>query len=951
MLQKNGLVTGRRSLAKNIIPTSGACTLSDFDNDLKAVSILEPITGREFTSTSSFATKPIKVQIKNLDDVTSTSSFNISYSINSSTPVTETITPTIAAGAIYTHTFAQHTFSAGPFFDNIKVWVTKSSDLQKANDTAYKVVKLLANPFSILPFSEGFESATVAEYTTNTVGLNGLDDADFYTNTALGRARTFVNTGFAHSGNKAITLDQTPKNEAATSDSLLVTHNLANYSIPSNQLRVDFFYKNNGQDNLPGNKAWIRGSDADAWLPAYDLYANQADLGQYKAAKAININDIFSAAFPQQNVSSSFQIKFGEQGYTSSNSPYPSPDIDDGYTFDDIKISEALNDIGLTQVVSPLQSGCGLTATTPITIKIKNYNNATFNNIQASYKINNGTIVTQTIPVLNANELLTFTFTTTADFSAYIDYTLHIWVNYPADNYNNNDSVVNYTFHNSPIIISYPYLERFDSSNGNWYTKGTNSSWEWGIPASTIINKAANGSKAWVTNLTGDYNSNELSYLFSPCFDLSGVAQPVLSFSHIFQLEDDCDCDYHWVEYSTDGGITWLKLGAVGSGTNWYDNSTKQRWQASKTRWHVASIDVPTNASGVRFRFVLSSDGGVNYEGVGIDDIHVFDKATIYTGADVTATPQNVSGNNWIDFNVGGNRVASINANGQNLGSTIVKVYRYNSSVRNSNGQYYLDRNIVIAPTNQPAANVDVRFYFTDEEANALINAGGCSTCIKPFDAYELGVTKYSGDNNDENGNLADDLSGYFQFIPPANTDIVPYNNGYYAAFKVRNFSEFWLSKGDIKPAESNICAGTNFNFTAENIGSTYQWQVDNGSGFTNIVDGGNYSGAATNTLQLTGLPTSFTGYKYRCVVNGVPGRETVLRFVAVWNGNTNTDWMTASNWNCNIVPDQYTDVIFPGGLPNNPVLNGNTAVRSAKFYPGVNVLVKSGVILDIKGK
>ena len=104
---KNGTVNGRRSIALGTIPGGGACTLSAFDNDLKTLSILEPITGREFTSTSAQATKPVKVQIKNLDDIASTGSFDISYSINGSVPVTENVNTTIVAGGIYTHTFAQ----------------------------------------------------------------------------------------------------------------------------------------------------------------------------------------------------------------------------------------------------------------------------------------------------------------------------------------------------------------------------------------------------------------------------------------------------------------------------------------------------------------------------------------------------------------------------------------------------------------------------------------------------------------------------------------------------------------------------------------------------------------------------------------------------------------------------------------------------------------------------
>ncbi|MBK8611786.1 MAG: hypothetical protein IPL84_18105 [Chitinophagaceae bacterium] len=34
--------------------------------------------------------------------------------------------------------------------------------------------------------------------------------------------------------------------------------------------------------------------------------------------------------------------------------------------------------------------------------------------------------------------------------------------------------------------------------------------------------------------------------------------------------------------------------------------------------------------------------------------------------------------------------------------------------------------------------------------------------------------------------------------ILPANTEIVPYDNGYYAEFTVNSFSEFWLNNGEV---------------------------------------------------------------------------------------------------------------------------------------------------------
>ena len=55
------------------------------------------------------------------------------------------------------------------------------------------------------------------------------------------------------------------------------------------------------------------------------------------------------------------------------------------------------------------------------------------------------------------------------------------------------------------------------------------------------------------------------------------------------------------VEYSTDGKSVWNKLGTVGIGTNWYDNSPDNNWRVSKLKWHVASIDIPPYAGTMRF--------------------------------------------------------------------------------------------------------------------------------------------------------------------------------------------------------------------------------------------------------------------------------------------------------------------------------------------------------------
>jgi hypothetical protein len=952
---KTANVVGRRSVVASAPVCCGPCTLADFDNDVKAEVVLEPTSGREFTSTAAKPSAPVKVRFKNLDDAPISGPMTLAYTVNGLGPYTENISPTVAAGATFEHTLAQqHPLPlGGPFGLNIKVWITRPGDTNPANDTVYATASLLSNSFIFgLPFTESFETTAVAEYNSVVMGLYGNDRFDFATNTVRGRLRTFVNTGMARSGSKALTLDQAPWNSAYTADSVTSTYNMFAYSLNTAQLRYDFYYKNHGQKNRPGNKVWMRGSDTSPWVEAYDLFANQAPNGQWKFA-SININDILGGATPAQNTSTSFQVRFGQEGQASATNVVGIGDYEDGYTFDDLRLSEAANDIALQNIVAPLKKDCELGNTTPVSITVKNYSGSAQSNVPVSYRINGGATVTELIPTLNPNQTLTYTFSALANVAAFANYDFEFWVGHGPDTYRGNDSILNYSLFKSPLITNFPYYEGFENNSGNWYTNGVNSSWAWGTPAKTTIAKAANGNKAWVTSLTERYKDNENSNLVSPCFDISGMTQPVLSFSHIFEVEDDCPCDYTWVEYSIDGGENWQRLGAPGNGTNWFDNPTAIAWQLSQKTWHVASYDIPPGNHKIKFRFIMFGDAGVNFEGVGIDDVHVFDKAAIYPGpASISGLTQTVSGNNWVHFNDGtGKRIASIHPQGQNLGTTNVQVHPYTGQVRFANQQYYANRNMVVQPTVQPLAPVKVRFYFTDAEAKALLAATGCSGCTKPNDPYELGVTQYTGPATEENGTLSDNAAGTYRFLLPDTVAIIPYDNGYFAEYNVNSFSEFWLGKGSIAPPASNSCAGDTIIYTAASSGSGYQWQVDNGAGFTNLANNTNYSGATVPALRITGLPTNSTGWRYRCVVDGVPGNPVTLRFTRIWNGSSNTDWMNTANWGCGALPDEFTDVLIPGGLGNYPLVTASAAIRQLRVSPGATVNVATGVVLEVKGR
>jgi hypothetical protein len=75
-------------------------------------------------------------------------------------------------------------------------------------------------------------------------------------------------------------------------------------------------------------------------------------------------------------------------------------------------------------------------------------------------------------------------------------------------------------------------------------------------------------------------------------------------------------------------------------------------------------------------------------------------------------------------------------------------------------------------------------------------------------------------------------------------------------------------------PVNQTICTDKVATFSVAVTAGTgpfsYQWQVSiAGGAFTNIVNGGVYSGATTSTLTITAPPVTMSGYQYRALVAG----------------------------------------------------------------------------------
>ena len=795
-------VPGRRATAIEWRPSDGGCSGTAYDNDLKLDAIVSPVTGRQFTSTALTASTNLQIRIKNLDDAPA-SSFEIKYSINNSSFVTIPVTAPLAPGGTHVQTITSINFSnTGNYIIKAVVKNTGAADNNLLNDTLVQLVKHIPNAAVGLstPYIENFDNAADAKYRSNITGVDGMERWDFSAASPQSRLRTFIGSYNPHSGSRTATLDADKYADGGTINFLTGTFNLASFNAATDEVRMDFWFKHHGpeQTAAANNKVWVRGNDGAAWIEAYDIGLNQPKLpGTWTRSASIELGDWLQNN--AQNFSPSTQLRFGQEGaFSAADNDHYS-----GYSFDDVRLYTVNNDVQALAVDTPIVSSCGLGSNVPVKVRVRNSMRYAISNIPIRLSVDGGIAVVETIPAIAANSTIVYTFSTPANLSASGNHFIKIYTDLPADDFKGNDTT-SIQIVNQPVINNFPYLQDFESGNGSFYAEGLRSSWQFGTPASIKLKAAASGSNCWKTSLQGGYNEEELSYLYSPCFNTSGLANPTLSFSMAYDIED-CSpygviCDAAWMEYSLDGK-TWQRLGASGAGTNWYDNAAFQIWERiNRLHWHVATTALPAS-SNLRLRFVMNSDAGVNREGVAIDDIHIYDKNfDIYTAAPVSnAVTQTVSGTGIINFTDAGQIIASIQPNNNNLGATEVKAFRSDTAFRTDNKQYYAPRNITIKPTNRSFTNTStVRFYFLDAEVDSLRKATGCSNCTVARDYTKLGITKYDNNVNKnlENGFIGDNSGGLYAYYNSLAVKKIPYGAGYYAEFPVNQFSEFWLTDG-----------------------------------------------------------------------------------------------------------------------------------------------------------
>ncbi len=190
---------------------------------------------------------------------------------------------------------------------------------------------------AVLPLFDGFENYTNGPTFQGNGNLcSSGHNWSFEGSGPEGRMRLqaadFSSTLFAQTGSQAVTLDHSPSASVLSSNYLIMTVNLTNYTT-SPGIELGFSYLSHGQDLGTNDKVWVRGAPSDTWVEIYDLRANAPSSGQYYTVSNLDIVGAITGA--GQSIGAQTQIRFSQEGRFSAGSLT----FSDGYTFDDVSLT------------------------------------------------------------------------------------------------------------------------------------------------------------------------------------------------------------------------------------------------------------------------------------------------------------------------------------------------------------------------------------------------------------------------------------------------------------------------------------------------------------------------------------------------------------------------------------------------------------------------------------
>jgi hypothetical protein len=566
----------------------------------------------------------VSVKIRNYGTSTITS-IPVAYQVNTSTPVVETWTGSLAPNATTTYTFTtQFTSPSGAY--TLTSWSQLPGDTAYWNDTTS--INSFGMPLMTVPFFDSFDGPqNFAAVTTTTPSWElGNPAAPYITGTHSGANAWEVNLNGGYSDNATEYL-YSPFFDFSQSTNVELRfwqwYSCDNYYDGG---RMEFSTDGGNTWTVlgiqfdPNGTSWYnQGYLQSSMLPGWS-----GNGGGYFQSK-YNLSMFNNYPNPVQ-----FRFVFTSDGWNFG--------ANDGWAIDDFELFMPI-DAG-TSTIQFAPSPLPMTGTNNVKVNVVNTGLIPLNTVSVTLKIDNTVVVTDVInfsTALAPGTGMVHTFSLPWNGATPGYHTVKCWTSGPngfVDVVPANDTTT-WTVSVMDQVTTYPWCNNFETGNGKpplttmnaQRFTNTNCDWVQGDPNKNIITSAHGGTNCWITNLTLNYIRNDSAGLFTPVFIVDTMNCYHLEFwSYMLTPVSE---DAGTVEYSYDNGLTWQPLG-IPLEPNWFTHGTatglgpgfQPNISGTSPGWVLKQHDVRFSQAGpVIFRFRFGSTSGLETEGWAIDDV------------------------------------------------------------------------------------------------------------------------------------------------------------------------------------------------------------------------------------------------------------------------------------------------------------------------------------------
>jgi len=288
-----------------------------------------------------------------------------------------------------------------------------------------------------------------------------------------------------------------------------------------------------------------------------------------------------------------------------------------------------LIDAGLSEIKKPGKV-VSQNSVVPCIVKITNFGSIPVQQMNIGYTIDTLPPVIQSWNgFLPSSQQIEISLTPFTPDSGY--HSLCVFTELAGDTNHSNDQVCK-TFL-ATQLTSLPYTNTFDSLSFDDFTPSgtTGTAWIHGSPSpgNFPFQGAFTTPGIWATNLNlSGYTNNALCYLTSPIFDFSSAFNAKIQFR--YTMNTQLNVDGVRLEYTDNGGTTWLQLGGLNDplGINWNPAMLANQgpgWTGTEPDWKKSTylLSNLNQTSGIQFRIVFSSNSYSTFQGFALDDFSV----------------------------------------------------------------------------------------------------------------------------------------------------------------------------------------------------------------------------------------------------------------------------------------------------------------------------------------